>query len=295
MLLREVKWMDEVFRALADPNRRLLLDRLRIRNGQNLSELCAGLGMARQSVTKHLEVLEAAGLVTSVRQGRERVHHLNAAPINDIADRWINRYDRARIEALSDLKHALEDTTMTEPRFTYTTYIHTTPEQLWRALTDPAFTERYWGARLESDWQVGSPVTWHEQGATMLDAAQVVLESDPPRRLAYTWHTFTPEWAAAHGLGDELLRTLAAERRSRVRFDIEQADDGLVRLTVVHDDFEPGSTVLQMVQDGWPRLLSDLKTLLESDRGPEPPAGAAIGATAGAGAAPGRSRRGGRA
>jgi DNA-binding transcriptional ArsR family regulator/uncharacterized protein YndB with AHSA1/START domain len=257
--------MDEVFRALADPNRRLLLDRLRARNGQNLSELCDGLGMARQSVTKHLEVLEAAGLVTSSRQGRERIHHLNAAPINDIAERWINRYDRARIEALSDLKHALEETNMTAPRFTYTTYIHTTPAQLWRALTEPAFTERYWGVRLDSDWQAGSPVTWHQGGIAIADPAQIVLESDAPRRLAYTWHTFTPEWAAAHGFTDELRTTLAAERRSRVTFDIEAVEDGLVRLTVLHDDFEDGSIVLEMVHEGWARLLSELKSLLEAD------------------------------
>jgi DNA-binding transcriptional ArsR family regulator len=145
--------VDDVFRALSDPSRRRLLDRLNQRNGQTLRELCAGLDMARQSVSKHLAILEDANLVTTVRRGREKLHYLNAAPISDIAERWINRYDQPRVNALSDLKKALEDTTMDKPEFVYTTYIRTTPEQLWRGLTDPAFTRRYWGAAFDSDWK----------------------------------------------------------------------------------------------------------------------------------------------
>src|SRR6478609_7964882 len=129
--------IDDVFRALADPSRRQLLDRLNVRNGQTLRELCAGLHMARQSVSKHLALLEAASLVTTVRRGREKLHYLNAAPINAIADRWITRYDQGRVHALADLKTALEDTTMQRPEFVYTTYINTTPERLWQALTEP--------------------------------------------------------------------------------------------------------------------------------------------------------------
>src|ERR1700730_12710414 len=101
--------MDEVFKALSDPSRRRLVDRLNERNGQSLTELCAGLDMARQSVTKHLAVLEAAMLVTTVRRGREKLHYLNPAPINEIAERWISQYDQERVRALSDLKRALED------------------------------------------------------------------------------------------------------------------------------------------------------------------------------------------
>ena len=99
---------DAVFKALSDRTRRLLLDTLRERNGQTLTELCAGLVMARQSVSKHLAVLEAASLVTTVRRGREKLHYLNPAPINEIAERWIGQYDQARLRALSDLKRALE-------------------------------------------------------------------------------------------------------------------------------------------------------------------------------------------
>jgi uncharacterized protein YndB with AHSA1/START domain/DNA-binding transcriptional ArsR family regulator len=264
--------MDEVFRALADASRRRLLDSLNARNGQSLRELCAGLDMARQSVSKHLAVLTAANLVTTVWRGREKLHYLNAEPINAIADRWISQYDRARVHALADLKTALESTPMANPEFVYTTYIRTTPERLWRALTDAEFTRRYWGVEFESDWTVGSPMVWTEQGVKTADPAQVVLESEPYHRLSYTWHTFTPQWAASHGFEDDLLGRLASERRSKVTFDIEPAGDA-VRLTVVHGDFDPGSSALGMISEGWPHLLSSLKTLLET--GAELPAPAA--------------------
>src|SRR3954470_14171809 len=147
---------DDVFKALGDASRRVLLDSLNERNGQTLRELCSRLDMARQSVSKHLAVLEAANLVTTVRRGREKLHYLNAAPINEIADRWITRYERGRVQALTDLKRALENTPVDRPSFVYTTYIRTTPERLWQALTEPAFTERYWGMVFHSDWKTGS-------------------------------------------------------------------------------------------------------------------------------------------
>jgi uncharacterized protein YndB with AHSA1/START domain/DNA-binding transcriptional ArsR family regulator len=237
-----------------------LLDRLNARNGQNLRELCDGLHMARQSVSKHLAILEAANLVTVVRQGREKLHYLNAAPINEIAERWINRYDRERVRALSDLKRALEETPMEKPEFVYTTYIKTTPERLWQALTEPSFTRRWWQVTFETDWEVGSTMTWDNNGIVIADPEQVVLESDPYRRLSYSWHTFTPQHKER--LGDEVFAKVAVERRSRVAFDIEPVGE-LVRLTVVHDDFEPGSTAATMVRNGWPMFLSSLKTLLE--------------------------------
>ncbi|PSK85009.1 ArsR family transcriptional regulator [Murinocardiopsis flavida] len=255
--------MDEVFKALADASRRQLLDSLNARNGQSLRELCAGLDMARQSVSKHLAVLTAANLVTTVRRGREKIHYLNAEPINAIAERWIDRYDRERVHALADLKTALEQEPMSSTEFVYTTYINTTPERLWQALTDPAFTRRYWQVAFESEWTKGATVTWNQRGVTIADPEQVVLESEPYRRLAYTWHTMTPEFAASVGMDEDVRATLAAEPRSKVHFEIEPAGP-MVKLTVVHDGFAPGSTVLEMVSEGWPHLLSDLKTLLET-------------------------------
>ena len=100
-------------------------------------------------------------------------------------------------------------------------------------------------------------------GVKIADPAQVVLESDPYRRLSYTWHSFTPEWAAAYGVSDEHLAKVASERRSKVTFDIEPVGE-MVKLTVIHDDFEAGSAVLPGISQGWPRILSDLKTLLET-------------------------------
>ena len=264
---------DAVFRALSDPGRRMLLDRLNDRNGLSLSDLCVDMGMTRQSVTKHLDVLEAANLVTAVRRGRERLHFLNAAPIHDIADRWIHSYDRARAEALSDLKTALEATPMEQrTAFVYTTYIEATPERVWLGLTDPAFTTRYWrhpaagGVSLRTDLKKGSTydAVYDEIGLVVSHPEQVILESDPYRRLSYTWHTFSTEWAAAHGIDEKSVAAWQAEPRSKVAFDIEEVGEGVVKLTVVHDGFEPGSGVLEGVTHGWPAVVSSLKTLLET-------------------------------
>lgn len=262
--------MDDIFRALADPSRRQLLDRLNARGGQSLRELCAGLDMARQSVTKHLAVLEAAGLVTTVRRGRERLHHLNAAPIHDIADRWIGRYHRGRAQALADLKRALEEGAMRADEFVYATYIRTTPDALWRALTDPAFTHRYWGAGLVSDWQAGSPVLWQDApGGEARDLGMVVLESDPGRRLSYSWHNYQPEHAAFFGWSGEEYAELVKEKITRVTFLIEPMRS-MVKLTVVHDGFQGDTEMLRAVSGrrsesgGWPEILAGLKSLLET-------------------------------
>src|SRR6478609_5809045 len=182
----DVAEIDEVFKALADPSRRLLLDSLNTRNGQSLRDLCAGLSMARQSVSKHLAVLEAANLVATVRRGREKLHYLNAEPINAIADRWINQYDRARVQALADLKTVLESESVSRTEeFVYTTYIRTTPERLWQAITDPAFSRRYMCHGIESDWEKGSTYVWVDGDARIEHPDQVILESDPFRRLAF--------------------------------------------------------------------------------------------------------------
>ena len=257
--------MDEVFRALADPSRRRLLDTLNERSGQTLRELCAGLTMARQSVSKHLAVLEAAGLVVTVRRGREKLHYLNAAPVNAIAERWISQYDRDRVRVLADLKIALEENQMdAKPSFVYVTHIKTTPERLWRALTEPAFTKRYWDTSFDTDWAPGSSMTWNNHGVVIADPEQVVLEADPFRRLSYTWGSFTPELAERFGMDDSLAAKLAAEPRSTVAFDIEPVGDSVVKLTVTHHGFGPDSTELPLVSVGWPDVLSSLKTLLET-------------------------------
>jgi len=148
--------------------------------------------------------------------------------------------------------------------FVYTTYIKTTPDRLWTALTDPTFTRRYWGVALVSDWNVGSAVTWQlPKDVTIADERQVVLASDPPRRLSYTWHTLSPAFFEAYPDERETMAKAAEEPRSKVTFDIEPMGQ-LVKLTVTHDDFEPGSVILSGVSQGWPAILSGLKTLLET-------------------------------
>lgn len=254
---------DEVFRALADPSRRQLLDALNAQTGQTLRELCAGLSMARQSVSKHLAVLEAANLVSTVRRGREKHHYLNAEPINAIADRWINRYDRRRVQLFADLKTALEADTMSDNDFVYTTYIKTTPERLWRALTEPEFTTQYWGLHHETDWKPGSEMVWQMGKATMAGPGQTVLEHEPYKRLAYTWHHVTPDFAVEAGIDDDLYQRISTEPLSKVAFDLEPVE-GQVKLTVTHSGFEPGSTVRGLISQGWPAVLADLKSLVET-------------------------------
>ena len=266
--------MDDIFKALADPGRRRLLDSLNAHNGQNLSDLCAVMDMTRQSVTRHLEILEAANLVVVVRRGRERLHYLNAAPIHQVADRWIGQYHQERVRALADLKDALELTNMatitdatTQTRsFVYTTYIKTTPEQLWDALTNPAFTKRYWDMEFITDWKTGSHMTWKHKDVVLDDPAQVVVEAAPFTRLSYTWHTMTPEFAEHIGIDAATIADLAEEtrkQRSKATFEIEDMD-GKCKLTVIHDDFPTDSTMLRMVSTGWPAVISSLKTLLET-------------------------------
>lgn len=257
--------VDNAFKALADPHRRQLLDRLNVRNGQSLRELSAGLEITRQSVSKHLAVLEAANLVTTRWQGREKRHYLNPEPINAIAKRWMTRYDRTRADALATLKQALEQPPM-DNAFVYTTYIKTTPEQLWTALTDPTFTEQYWGVRLISDWQVGSIITWHMGDVTMDGENQTVLAANPPRKLSYTWHAITDTFAAAFPEDEQpVLAQARAEGRTKVTFDLETAGE-TVKLTVTHDDFDEGSVLREGLSGGWPGIISGLKSLLETGK-----------------------------
>ena len=138
---------------------------------------------------------------------------------------------------------------MSEPKFVYVTYIATTPQALWQALTDGAFTRRYWfGTTVESDWAVGSRVTFRSDGE--LHDSGEVLEYEPYRRLSYTWRV-------------EFHEVFRHERPSRVTFELEPVG-AEVKLTVTHDEFEPGSKVLGAVSNGWPVVLSSLKSLLET-------------------------------
>ena len=240
--------IDTVFKALADPTRRALLDRLHAENGQTLNQLCDDVDMARQSVTQHLAVLEAANLVTTVRRGREKLHYLNPVPLHAMQERWIDKFERPRLRALSRVKRRAEEAMNDKPTFVYVTYIASTPELVWQALTDPDVSGEYWGHRNVSDWQVGS--RWEHQrvdGSGIADVVGTVVESRPPTHLVTTWAT--PE---DDGNGPT----------SRVTFDIEAHGD-IVRLTVTHDDLADEAERAGAAA-GWAAVLSNLKSLLET-------------------------------
>ena len=234
-----------MFRALADPTRRALLDELFGRDGQTLSALEQRFDMTRFGVMKHLKQLEEAGLVVTRRKGREKLHFLNPVPIRLVHDRWVSKYAEPWAAALSDMKTRLE-TTMEK---VFEIYIRTTPERLWEAITDPEIRSKYnFGVSVTSDWEPGSRIeTTHPKAGAPLGEGEV-LEADPPRRLV---HTMVALW------DDEVKR----EGSSRVTWEIEPVGDSC-RLTLTHDQLREGAS--DQLYGGWPMILSGLKTWLET-------------------------------
>jgi uncharacterized protein YndB with AHSA1/START domain len=242
--------MDAVFKALADPTRRRLLDMLFRRDGQTLGQLERRLDMTRFGVMKHLRVLEEARLVVAKRRGREKLHFLNAVPIRQIHDRWIDKYSAPVAAMLTGLKKAIEEDAMEK---VYEIYIKTTPERLWQAITDPALRAKYsFGVSVHSDWTPGSQYQARTTDAAVMTGIDIAegenLEVDPPRRLV---QTFRALWSDA----------VKTEGYSRVTWEIEPIGDSC-RLTVTHDQLRDGANA--ELYGGWPMILSGLKTLLET-------------------------------
>ena len=238
--------MDAVFRALAAPARRSLLDELFREDGQTLSALEARLPMTRFGVMKHLKQLEEAGLVVTRRRGREKLHFLNPVPIRLVHDRWVSKYAEPWAAALSGLKNRLE-----EPmEKVFEIYIKTTPERLWEAITDGDLRSKYsFGVRVDSDWTTGSRYeSSHPSGTAIAEGEN--LEVDPPRRLV---QSFNALWS------DDVK----SEGTSRVTWEIEPVEDSC-RLTVTHDQLREGAN--DELYGGWPMILSGLKTWLETGK-----------------------------
>jgi len=237
--------MDAVFRALADPTRRGLLDELLRQDGQTLSALEQRLPMTRFGVMKHLKLLEEANLVVTNKRGREKLHFLNPVPIRLVHDRWVSKYAEPWAAALSELKKTLEEDGMEK---VFEIYIKTTPERLWEAITDSELRQKYnFGVGVTSDWTAGSRYeAAHPSGVDI--AAGENLEVDPPRRLV---QSFTALWS------EDIKR----EGSSRVTWEIEPVGDSC-RLTVTHDQLS--EDVSDEIYGGWPQILSGLKTLLET-------------------------------
>jgi uncharacterized protein YndB with AHSA1/START domain/DNA-binding transcriptional ArsR family regulator len=238
--------MDAVFRALSDPTRRSLLDELFKADGQTLSALEARLPMTRFGVMKHLKVLEEAGLVTTKRRGREKLHFLNPVPIRLVHDRWVSKYAEPWAAALSALKKTIEEETMEK---VFEIYIKTTPERLWEAITDDEMRRKYWfGVGVVSDWTPGSRVEAVHPAAGVAISEGENLEIDPPRRLV---QSFRALWS------EDVKR----EGTSRVTWEIEPVGDSC-RLTVTHGQLREDAN--NELYGGWPMILSGLKTLLET-------------------------------
>jgi uncharacterized protein YndB with AHSA1/START domain len=237
--------MDDVFRALADPTRRSLLDELFKEDGQTLTALEGRLPMSRFGVMKHLKVLEEANLVVTKRRGREKLHFLNPVPIRLVHDRWVSKYAEPWAATLTGLKRTLEDRTMEK---VFEIYIKTTPEQLWDAITDPTMRAKYsFGVETNSDWTNGSGYTAAVPGVIDIASGEN-LEVDAPRRLVQSFNALWSDEVKAAGT-------------SRVTWEIEQVEDSC-QLTVTHDQLPEDAN--PELYGGWPMILSGLKTLLET-------------------------------
>lgn len=247
--------MDAIFKALSDPTRRALLDALRRKDGQTLTELEAGIGMTRFGVMKHLGVLEDANLVVSRKDGRFKHHYLNAAPIQELADRWIAPYAKPLARFAVDLKRVLEEppTMPDKPDFIVVTYIHATPAAIWDALVNPDMTRQYYYAsRVQPDLRVGGRFSYLDpDGNVNLDGE--VIEFEPHRRLVTT---FKANWAPDGKL-------------TRVMYEIESMGE-TSRLTLTHFD---AAEAKAGVEEGWPLILAGLKTLLETGKPMAAPVG----------------------
>jgi uncharacterized protein YndB with AHSA1/START domain/DNA-binding transcriptional ArsR family regulator len=255
--------MDAVFKALADPTRRSLLDELFKQDGQTLSALEGRLPMTRFGVMKHLRVLEEAVLVTTKRRGREKLHFLNPVPIRLVHDRWVSKYAEPWVATLSGLKTRLEDELMetiktvswaagTAPVAAGTTvfevFIKTTPERLWEAITDPEQRKKYsFGVETHSDWTPSSEYKASVPGVADIAAGENI-EVDPPRLLVQTFDALWSDEAKSQGT-------------TRVTWEIEPVGTSC-RLTVTHDQLPPDANA--ELYGGWPMILSGLKTLLET-------------------------------
>jgi uncharacterized protein YndB with AHSA1/START domain/DNA-binding transcriptional ArsR family regulator len=245
--------VEAVFKALADPTRRRLLDRLFERDGRTLGDLTQAERMTRFGVAKHLQVLEDAGVITTRRSGREKLHYLNPVPIQEIHDRWISKYAAPFASAMTGIKRTLEGGRMPAPRYVYEIYIQTTADRLWHAITDPDETHRYFHeTRVLSDWKPGSSIVYRQDNGNNAIEGEII-ECDAPHRLVHTFH-FAHDEEGRH------------DAPTRVTWEITPMGD-VCRLTLTHEDFTGETATYRSVSDGgWAPIIDSLKTLLETGK-----------------------------
>jgi uncharacterized protein YndB with AHSA1/START domain/DNA-binding transcriptional ArsR family regulator len=249
---------DALFRALADPSRRVLLDRLYERDGLTLGELESALPqMTRPAVMKHLRLLEGAGVVVSHRVGRKRLHYLNPVPIRRLHDRWLDKFRTRAADVLLALESFMEEPGMEtrdeaddRPKAVSQIFIRATPDEVWRAITDPELTRRYYyQSTVESNFTSGS--TYRYMIGDLEAIIGTVVSADPPHRLVLT---FDARW-------DE---EVAPDAPSRLTWEIEETSPGVTKVTTIHDGFASRTATFESVAGGMPFILSGLKTLVET-------------------------------
>ncbi|MFD0681237.1 MULTISPECIES: ArsR/SmtB family transcription factor [unclassified Paenibacillus] len=245
---------NEIFKALADPSRRTLLDLLHASDGRTLNDLCAPLDMSRFGVMKHLNILEEAGLITTRKIGREKLHYLNAVPIRKIYDRWVSKYAEPWTVSLTSLQNELERETNMEnkPRHVNRIAIKATPEHVWQALTDPVKTSKFWfNCSIRSTWEIDSP--FELCNGDDKKAEGIIIAIEPPRKLVMSWRFLS-------------FPDTASDAPSRITWEIEPHAElrGVTVVTVVHDEFEQAANTAKILENGLPIVLSGMKTLLET-------------------------------
>ena len=245
--------MDEVFKAINDPSRRLLLDKLYEQDSQTLGDLCAHLPeMTRYGVMNHLRILEKVGLVTTLKQGRSKLHYLNPVPIRLIHDRWISRFAEPRVGAIAGIKAHLEtgDQPMEKPAHVYKSYIRATLEAVWDAIVNPDKTAQYfYGTRVESDWEVGSPMNYFYPDGRQASRGEVI-SIDPPNMMQFTFQAMWDEEMEAEGAANETWELTAMGDMVELKVSIYQI----------------GDKTLQDFKEGLPYIISGLKSLVETGR-----------------------------
>lgn len=245
---------NDIFKALADPNRRKLLDLLHASNGRTLNDLCAPLDMSRFGVMKHLNILKEAGLITTRKAGREKFHYLNAVPIRQIYERWVSKYAEPWVIGLTSLQNELEvETNMgNKPCHVNRIAIKATPELVWQALTDPDKTSKFWfNCAIRSTWEIDAPFElWNGEEQK---AEGIILDMDPPKRLMMSWRFI-------------LFPGTESDAPSRITWEISPHAElhGVTLVTVIHDEFEQAISTAKILENGLPIVLSGMKTLLET-------------------------------
>jgi uncharacterized protein YndB with AHSA1/START domain/biotin operon repressor len=246
-------YMEKIFKALADQNRRKMLDIIKNNNGIIVNDLTNHFKFTRFAVMKHLKILEDAGLVVHKKEGKFKKLFVNAIPIQMVYDRWISGYSKLWASSLTSLKYKLEEEPMSEKNLShiFVVYIKTTKEKLWHAITDPSITKLYFhNTELKSELKPGSKIEYLEDIEGSLSAAVFgeILEIIPNKKLVHTFNFRDSK-----------------DKTSRVTYELNETEYG-IKLTLTHDQFDSENETYKSVVEGWPFIISGLKTYLETGK-----------------------------